>query len=139
MLFDIDNFKVINDSYGHQVGDAVLCEFTRRLRSSLRADDEAGRWGGEEFLVILPQTDVTGALLLGERIRDVISASPVVIGGEPVALTVSGGLATGRDESPDDLIRAADAALYWAKRAGRNRIARQCVGSCGSPARWPWP
>jgi diguanylate cyclase (GGDEF)-like protein len=128
LILDIDNFKRINDGFGHLAGDAVLREFTRRVTETLRVEDVVGRWGGEEFLVILPGTDADGALLLGERIRDRISVSPMSIAGlPPLFLTASGGIATAGDELPDDLLRAADEALYRAKRSGRNRIAQRAT------------
>jgi diguanylate cyclase (GGDEF)-like protein len=127
LILDIDNFKRINDRFGHLAGDTILREFTARLNATLRLEDVAGRWGGEEFLVILPNTDAAGALLLGERIRNSVSAAPMPIGDEAVFLTVSGGTATARDESPDELIRRADEALYRAKHGGRNRIAPQAL------------
>ena len=129
VILDLDEFKRINDCFGHLAGDAVLREFTRRLSGTLRAEDVAGRWGGEEFLVILPSTDAAGAMLLAERIRANVSALPMMIGDERVMLTVSGGVATASDESADDLVRKADEALYRAKHSGRNRIAPQLVRS----------
>jgi diguanylate cyclase (GGDEF)-like protein len=122
ILFDIDHFKRINDTYGHPSGDLVLCEFASRLGQELRAGDIAGRWGGEEFLVILPRTDLDGAVDVAERIRTATAAMPVTAAGEQIIVTVSGGCALGLPDAPEDIIRAADACLYRAKADGRNRI-----------------
>jgi two-component system, cell cycle response regulator len=121
VLVDIDRFKSINDSHGHARGDAVLARVAARLVHVLREEDYAGRWGGEEFLVLLPDVDETGAQATAERLR-------ASVGGRPVAglrVTVSAGCATwSPDESPDDLLRRADDALYVAKRGGRDQVAQ---------------
>ena len=122
LLLDIDHFKRVNDTYGHPAGDLVLQEFGRRLQGHLRAGDVAGRWGGEEFLVLLPGTDRAAALTVAERIRAATSEAPVVTDGMPILVTVSGGCAVGWPDGPDELVSRADAALYAAKAAGRNRI-----------------
>lgn len=122
LLLDIDHFKSVNDTYGHPAGDVVLQEFGRRLRGHLRAGDVAGRWGGEEFLVVLPRTDLPGALVVAERIRSTTCREPVTAAGLPILVTVSGGCAAGPLDDPADLVSGADAALYEAKAAGRNRI-----------------
>ena len=121
VLVDIDRFKSINDSHGHARGDAVLARVATRLVHVLREEDYAGRWGGEEFLVLLPDVDEAGAQATAERLR-------ASVGGRPVAglrVTVSAGCATwSPDESPDDLLRRADDALYVAKRGGRDQVAQ---------------
>jgi two-component system cell cycle response regulator len=122
VLFDIDHFKRVNDDYGHPVGDLVLCEFARRLRHELRAEDIASRWGGEEFLIILPRVGLANALATANRIRTTIAATPISAGAHQVGVTVSGGCAIGPDDSPAALIKHADVLLYEAKVAGRNRI-----------------
>ena len=122
VLFDIDHFKRVNDTFGHPAGDLVLCEFARRMDSQLRVGDIAGRWGGEEFLLILPRTDMAGAVIVAERICAVIAAAPISAGGVDIPVTVSGGCAAGADEKPAGLIELADARLYQAKAGGRNRI-----------------
>ena len=122
LLLDIDHFKRVNDSHGHPAGDVVLSEFARRLRAELREGDVAGRWGGEEFLVVLPRTDRDGGLTVAERIRSAIAATPIMAAGQQIAVTVSGGCALGPVQSVEELIFAADAHLYAAKTAGRNRI-----------------
>jgi two-component system cell cycle response regulator len=128
LMLDLDHFKRINDTYGHAGGDSVLCAVTGRLQSVLRAGDIVGRWGGEEFLLILPDTPDDAAQALAERVRTAIAAEPVRIGEGSVLVTASGGYATGSDD-PDALTRRADEALYRAKAAGRNRmVAAAAVG-----------
>ncbi len=122
ILFDIDHFKLVNDNYGHPAGDLVLVEFARRLLEGLRAGDIAGRWGGEEFLLILPRTDLMGAAQVAERIRTLTAATPITAAAESIIVTVSGGCAAGPADHPGDLVRAADNRLYQAKAAGRNQI-----------------
>jgi diguanylate cyclase (GGDEF)-like protein len=122
LLLDIDHFKQVNDVHGHPVGDDVLREVARRIQNELRSEDIAGRWGGEEFLIILPRTDLDGVLRLAERIRLTVSATPVIVGDQRIAVTISGGCAVGPGESPADLLRRADKRLYQAKDAGRNQI-----------------
>jgi two-component system, cell cycle response regulator len=122
LLLDIDHFKSVNDTFGHPAGDAVLCVFAQRLCEQLRGGDIAGRWGGEEFLVILPRTDLAGAMQVAERVRRGTEATPAPCGGRAISLTVSGGCAVGPGSSVEALMRAVDAQLYAAKAAGRNRI-----------------
>jgi two-component system, cell cycle response regulator len=122
LLLDIDHFKLINDTYGHPAGDLVLQEFAARMSIGLRASDTCGRWGGEEFLVILPRTDLTGARLVAERIRSATAAAPVNAAGQDIAMRVSGGCALGPGDSAKALVQLADECLYQAKDAGRNRI-----------------
>jgi two-component system cell cycle response regulator len=119
VLVDIDRFKAINDSHGHARGDAVLARVAARLVQVLREEDYAGRWGGEEFLVLLPDVDESGAQATAERLRESVSGRPVA----GLRVTVSAGCATWvPGESPDDLLRRADAALYAAKRGGRDQV-----------------
>ena len=124
-MCDIDHFKQVNDDYGHQPGDAVLKEVARRLRDALRTYDAIGRYGGEEFLAIMPACDPAQAAALGERLRSCISETPMAVTDPPLAVTISVGVSqadelTKRDAA--DLIRQADDALYAAKRNGRNRV-----------------
>jgi two-component system cell cycle response regulator len=124
IMFDIDHFKAVNDTIGHAGGDAVLREFSRRLHEALREEDTAGRWGGEEFLVLAPISDLEGTLQLGERVCESVSSVPFTLpDGGTLDVTVSGGAATGTGDDPEELVRRADAALYEAKESGRNRIA----------------
>jgi len=127
LLLDIDHFKHVNDTHGHPAGDMVLREFARRLNNELRSGDIAGRWGGEEFLVILPHTDLTGAVEVAERIRNAFAATPVTAGVAHITVTVSGGCCGGPGESPEELLHRADRELYQAKTAGRNQIAAECL------------
>lgn len=122
-MIDIDHFKSINDRFGHAAGDDVLAQAAARMRSSLRETDHISRYGGEEFLVVLPETDQTLAFEVAERLRRAIEAAPVDTDAGPLNITVSIGVATGRPDVPDvdTLIGVADAALYRAKAAGRNR------------------
>jgi diguanylate cyclase (GGDEF)-like protein len=122
LLLDLDHFKSVNDTYGHQVGDDVLCELAHRLQSELRAGDVAGRWGGEEFLVILPNTGLGGTVEAGERIRGIISGRPFRAGSQPLAVTISGGGASGIDVDDEALVHRADTGLYEAKDRGRNCV-----------------
>lgn len=127
-LLDLDNFKSINDRYGHLSGDAALCHVAQRITSAVRPYDWVGRWGGEEFLLVLPEAGIEQALTVAERVRMSIAAESLALNAEQqVALTVSGGVTStaGRmDVSVDTLFLEADAALYQAKGAGRNRIQR---------------
>ncbi|HEX8067233.1 MAG TPA: diguanylate cyclase [Thermoleophilaceae bacterium] len=135
-MLDIDDFKQINDTFGHQQGDRVLLEVGRVLRSLSRDIDEPARYGGEEMAVILPQTDVTGAELLAERMRVAIERLEIksLDGRGPLQVTASFGVASLPASAADKagLIAEADAALYRAKRAGKNRVERP-VGSARPP------
>lgn len=126
MTIDLDHFKRCNDSFGHDIGDAVLREFSARLGSNTRPSDFACRFGGEEFVIVMPRTSGDIACMAAERLRRSICASPFIIPGlpQPLDITVSIGVASteGADDSPDSLLKRADEALYEAKRAGRNRI-----------------
>ncbi len=126
VMADLDHFKALNDTWGHQAGDAVLSQAARVLRKELRQSDHVGRYGGEEFLMVLPGADDHGASLLAERCREGLEALSVDSGLErPLRVTASFGLCSNDhhpDLSQDDLLRAADDALYLAKEYGRNRI-----------------
>jgi diguanylate cyclase (GGDEF)-like protein len=122
IMMDIDHFKRVNDTEGHQGGDDVLREFARRLQGEVREEDVVGRWGGEEFLVILAETDLDGVSASAERIRVAVAGEPFELGDHQIAVTMSAGCAAGPAGDPDDLVRRADVALYQAKAAGRNRI-----------------
>lgn len=126
VLADIDDFKAVNDVHGHPVGDTVLCEFSRLLEASVRDVDVAGRWGGEEFVLVLPGTDAVGAVRLAERIRAHLEESTLLTPeGVPIRITSSFGVASRDDGSTvEELVAAADSALYEAKRAGKNRVGR---------------
>jgi diguanylate cyclase (GGDEF)-like protein len=128
-LLDIDRFKVINDTYGHLTGDEVLKEIAHTLKTMLREYDLAGRFGGEEFALLLPQTRAVDAFRIAERIRSAISGlciiAPGATGGERVHVTVSIGVAaldSGSKREYAELMAAADAALYRAKSGGRDQV-----------------
>jgi diguanylate cyclase (GGDEF)-like protein len=125
ILGDIDHFKSVNDTLGHLFGDEALREIGRRLRSQLRIYDGVGRYGGEEFLMILPNCDLENALLRADELREIIAHSPVVYAGEERLITMSMGVAVssrvGKHEM-ESLLNQADKGLYLAKEKGRNRI-----------------
>ena len=142
LMLDLDRFKRVNDEHGHQAGDAVLQQFVQRITQRLRRHDLLGRYGGEEFLVLLPGTDRAGARAVAEDLRQAIEAQPFIFGSTPLPVTVSVGVGVrGRSDpargaaEPDGATRAAaaaaqvepmiadaDRALYAAKRNGRNRV-----------------
>jgi diguanylate cyclase (GGDEF)-like protein len=125
VMADIDHFKSINDRHGHQVGDEALVVVAERLREGVREQDIVGRYGGEEFGLILPETQLTGAAVVAERCRLLIEKSPIQTGEATLSLSVSLGAAFcphDRVDSIDVLIRLADDALFEAKAAGRNRL-----------------
>jgi len=120
-MADLDRFKRVNDEYGHAAGDVVLRAFGGLLRRLTRPTDVVARFGGEEFVVLMPQTKLEDALTVAERIRESLAA--MTIDPLPAPVTVSIGVAqAGRDEAPDALLRRIDQALYAAKDAGRNRV-----------------
>jgi two-component system cell cycle response regulator len=125
LLGDLDCFKTVNDRFGHQTGDKVLCGVSRLLKEEVRVTDVAARWGGEEILVILSQNGPEGGRVLAERWRRAVERARFSgAGGQSVSVTVSIGVAaiTPEMESPEDLVAAADVALYRAKDKGRNRV-----------------
>ena len=122
VMFDVDHFKKVNDTVGHAGGDAVLCDIASRIMRSVRTEDVAGRWGGEEFLLILRETGAEGARVLADRICESLAREPVMLGDRQLHVSVSGGCATGTGDDPEGLVRRADDALYRAKADGRNRV-----------------
>lgn len=124
IMCDLDHFKQINDKHGHGAGDIVLAGFGERVRQNLRGTDLAGRIGGEEFLLVLPETEVEGAVLLAERLRASLSDMPHMLPGGPIQVTCSLGVAQWVEEDRDAgaLLGRADEALYEAKRKGRNKV-----------------
>jgi two-component system cell cycle response regulator len=126
MAIDLDHFKRCNDTYGHDVGDAVLREFSARLATNVRPSDFACRAGGEEFIVLMPRTPGDIGCLAAERLRRHISAAPFVVRGidHPIDVTVSIGVACSEraEDTAETVLKRADEALYEAKRAGRNRV-----------------
>jgi two-component system, cell cycle response regulator len=129
IMADVDHFKRINDSSGHQTGDSVLREVARRLLSSVRNYDYVGRYGGEEFLIVLTACTRSDLIMTAERMRAQISEEPVNTDAGPIAVTISIGLAAERESriellGGEELVRSADSALYRAKANGRNRVER---------------
>lgn len=126
LVLDVDHFKAINDVHGHLAGDQVLVEIGKRCQQTLRATDLLTRWGGEEFIVLLPNTPVVQARQLAERMREAVSASAqLMVNGHAAHVTVSigaAGVAAGQAMALGALIQLADRALYQAKHAGRDRV-----------------
>lgn len=133
LMFDADHFKIINDTYGHEVGDMALTALAQRAHTAMRAQDVVGRFGGEEFVAILPGTPRDAAMVAAERLRSQVESPPVPTSSGPVKVSVSVGVATldpGRQIDRAALLAEADRALYSAKRAGRNCV----VHADGQPA-----
>ncbi|MGD0428586.1 MAG: diguanylate cyclase [Candidatus Acidiferrales bacterium] len=125
VLVDLDHFKYVNDTHGHLAGDDVLREAAQRMMGCVRPYDSVGRYGGEEFLIVVPSSDAMGTMGLAERMRRAIEAKPMVTNSVSIAVTASFGVTASIDKSPLDaqeILRLADAALYRAKERGRNRV-----------------
>lgn len=125
IIADLDHFKRVNDTYGHAAGDAVLRETTLRMKRCVRSYDFVGRYGGEEFLLVVPSSDATGTLALAERIRQSMQSTPVTTDAGDIKVTISLGVAASTHPCPFDtqeLLLRADQALYRAKENGRNRV-----------------
>ena len=122
LMLDVDHFKQVNDRHGHETGDQVLQHLAAILRDSTRALDLVGRWGGEEFVVVLPETPPEGARVVAESIRQTLRRRPCRVGGAELPVTVTIGLAAYRGEGSAELLRRADEALYAGKHAGRDRV-----------------
>lgn len=123
LMCDLDHFKSINDEYGHEAGDMALAGFADLLKTTVRESEAMCRWGGEEFLVLLPNTDLAGAAVVAERIRSAVEQAPFETGEKPSRLTMTIGAASLRaSEDFQQLIKRADKALYAGKRAGRNQV-----------------
>jgi diguanylate cyclase (GGDEF)-like protein len=123
-MIDSDNLKAINDSYGHDAGNKLLVQVVNRIRDAVRASDTIARYGGDEFLVLLPQTGLSGALEVAERVRLAIEDARIDIGGHVARTTVSIGVVTYPTDGGDlaTMMEKADRALYKAKEAGKNRV-----------------
>lgn len=131
VMFDIDHFRAINEKHGHRLGDEVLRKFADLVRSALRKEDMLVRYGGEEFLVMLPDVPGPGAVVVAGRIRRYVANEPIEVGAEKFAVTVSLGVAARLDEGPesiDTLLDRADSALALAKERGRNRVVALSLG-----------
>ncbi len=125
IMGDLDHFKRVNDTYGHVAGDAVLVEVAARMKNNIRIYDSAGRYGGEEFLLVLPGCTTEEAMIIANRILESISKEPVMFNNIPIMVTISLGVAvnrTGEKTKTTELVQLADAALYKAKQNGRNRV-----------------
>jgi diguanylate cyclase (GGDEF)-like protein len=125
MMCDIDHFKNVNDQNGHAAGDDVLREVARRLQTSVRSYDMVGRYGGEEFLVVLNKCDPSSAVARAENLRNTVAARPILLSIKSLTVTISIGVALTTDfpnRDADEILHAADMALYAAKEAGRNCI-----------------
>ncbi|MEM7608725.1 MAG: GGDEF domain-containing protein [Myxococcota bacterium] len=123
VMFDIDHFKSINDSFGHLAGDYVLKEMAQLVKSRLRPDDILGRYGGEEFAVILPETNASGGTHIAEELRQLVASHNFTFENERINVTISMGVAQLQDDwNVNDFVKQADERLYAAKRGGRNRV-----------------
>jgi diguanylate cyclase (GGDEF)-like protein len=136
LMFDIDHFKRVNDSYGHDTGDEVIKTVADILQKQKRASDIAGRLGGEEFALVLPEATLESAVAAGERLRKLVADHVVTAGGERIAITISVGasICHAATAGIEELIKQADLALYEAKRGGRNRVARYAPPAEGGDA-----
>jgi two-component system cell cycle response regulator len=122
-MLDADHFKIVNDTYGHPTGDDVLREISARCRKTLRANDILGRYGGEEFVIVFPETNVEEAGAVAERLRAAVAANPIQVGEHALDVTVSIGVAAySPGHNVERMVERADAALYTAKQDGRNRV-----------------
>ncbi|MZP29576.1 diguanylate cyclase [Heliobacterium undosum] len=123
VIGDIDHFKQINDGYGHNAGDMLLRAVAERLRQVVRPDDTVARWGGEEFLCLLPETELVGAMAVAERMRAAVADHEFCWSGCPVSISITFGVSSvGPADNIDDILHRADQALYRGKQSGRNRV-----------------
>jgi len=126
LMIDIDRFKSVNDSYGHDAGDAVIKSVAQTLQNQKRASDIAGRLGGEEFALILPEATLDSAVSAGDRLRQLVADRVITFEGRAISVTISVGASASHTDTAgvDELLKQADVALYEAKRTGRNRVCR---------------
>lgn len=122
IIFDVDQFKVINNVYGHENGDLILKEIAEILKQNIRTIDVLGRYGGEEFVIILPQTDISGALTVAEKLAKAIESNKFYIKDTAINITVSIGVASNKETDGDDLLYYADLALNKAKTSDKNKV-----------------
>ncbi|HXE14379.1 MAG TPA: diguanylate cyclase [Bryobacteraceae bacterium] len=139
VLLDLDRFKFINDTYGHLAGDAVLRETAHRFKTNMRPYDQIGRYGGEEFLVVLPNCDLEQAHHQADRMRLILEQKPMYVDGKQLRVTASFGvtISDGTERPLDQYIRIADEALYMAKGQGRNCVASLNFEAAGQPSLFP--
>ncbi|HET6794701.1 MAG TPA: GGDEF domain-containing protein, partial [Acidimicrobiales bacterium] len=124
VIVDVDHFKAINDRHGHAAGDGVLRQVAATISGCLRAEDFVGRWGGEEFMVLMGHTDAVGMVSAAERVRQALARAAFTTGGQTVSITISAGAAlAGYCDNAADVLGRADSALYRAKAEGRDRVA----------------
>jgi diguanylate cyclase (GGDEF)-like protein len=135
-MIDIDQFKSVNDTYGHNVGDKVIKSVANALQIHKRTSDIAGRLGGEEFALVLPEATLDSAVIAAERPRQLVANLTIAVAGRSIAVTISVGASVCRAdmERIDELLKEADVALYEAKRSGRNRVCRFEPGQPHEPA-----
>jgi diguanylate cyclase (GGDEF)-like protein len=137
-LLDLDLFKRINDQHGHAVGDAALCAFAQEVEKNLRSTDVLARWGGEEFLLLMPETSIKGALALLERVRGDVAGLCLETAMGSIRITVSAGLAAGRrGQTLEQVLEQADEALYQAKEQGRDRVVLHAGSHWAELMAWP--
>ena len=132
IMIDIDFFKKVNDQWGHEIGNRALIHLSQKLRQTVRKLDIPCRYGGEEFVVILPDTNLAACLPVAERIREGVEMSPLDVDGKKIAMTVSLGIATYSNQDDiivEDLVKEADGYLYQAKETGRNRVCHASLPS----------
>lgn len=134
IMGDVDHFKWVNDRHGHECGDQVLQHIARILQKNLRSEDVICRWGGEEFLFLLPETTLDKAMEVAEKLRFKIEQNPLCLNNQNIPVTMSFGIATqvSGDRNPSNCINQADRRLYEAKKNGRNQVAPSFVGETGS-------
>ncbi|SPJ33066.1 GGDEF domain-containing protein [Kushneria phyllosphaerae] len=135
IIIDLDHFKSVNDRWGHDAGDAVLKQFAQHLVAITRKQDMAVRWGGEEFLILLPDTTLEEAAIMAERLRHRVESTPFPLEPQTLKITISLGVAASRADAShfESVLQNADEALYRAKHEGRNRVCRHDVSSIPTP------
>ncbi len=123
IMIDVDDLKTINDTYGHRVGDKAIRQISQKIKQGIRQIDTAARYGGDEFAVILPNTSISDAVVVAERMIENVSSSSLITGSEEIELSISVGLGQyDSDTKPEDITSCSDQALYMAKQAGKNRL-----------------